>query len=57
MKRESRNAVLTRHAVFRAAVALNDLFSEKAVALDGVVIPFAAAHLILTEANHADFRV
>lgn len=55
VKRESRRAVLTGHAVPRLAVAVNDLFIEEAVAPHGVVVPLAAGDCVFTEANHADF--
>jgi hypothetical protein len=57
MKRESRYAVLARHAIFCAASAFHNFLSEKSVTLHGVVVTLASAHLILTEANHLYFRV
>ena len=48
--------MLTRHAVFRGAVAINHLLSEKSVALNGVFVPLAPANGIRSELNHANFR-
>ncbi len=39
------------------AVAINYLLAARAVAQHRVGVPLAAAHLILAELNHADFRV
>ena len=49
--------MFTSHAVFCATVALNNFLSEKAIALNGVVVALAAAHSVFTKANHLYFRM
>jgi hypothetical protein len=49
--------MLTGYTVPRLASAFHNLFPEESVALDGVVIPLATAHVIFTKANHANFRM
>jgi len=56
MQHDYAGGVLAGDSVPRLAVAINDFLTEEAIALDGVLVPLAARHLVLTEANHADFR-
>ena len=48
--------MLAGHAVFSKTIAINHLFTKEAVALHRVLIALAAAHPVLTETDHADFR-